>query len=164
MTALACPGSTEKLVVPSGCPLITLAHCLLYAEVSSFFHGVSDEDQLRAITGSPQASPGLADYLFLQWPETEYLSRAKSGTLINPDHSATLFILARDRSDRPTTVLLRGPGIRDTRQITLPVNIDFLAMLQEKNRAYPLGVDCFFLLSDNSIMAIARTTRMSFPS
>ncbi len=156
--ALSHPGSPGKLADILENPLITMAYCLLYSEVSSFFRAEIDQTRIRAISGSSAASPQEADYLFISGPDGEILKQAKTGSQVNPDHSATLFFHIAPAADLLTRVILQGPGIDGALSTTMPIEPDFLELLVHKNKAYPLGVDCFFLSTNDTITAIPRTT------
>ncbi len=156
--AISHPGSPGKLADILENPLITMAYCLLYSEVSSFFSAEIDQTRIRAISGSSAASPQEADYLFISGSDGEILKQAKTGSQVNPDHSATLFFHIAPAADLHTRVILQGPGIDGALSTTLPLEPDFIKILGRKNKAYPLGVDCFFLTADGAITGIPRTT------
>lgn len=156
--ALSYPGRPGKLAEKLENPLITMAYCFLYSEVSSFFSDEIFEKQIRAISGSSAAPPQEADYLFLVGTDRDILKQAKIGSQVNPDHSATLFFQIAPEVNLHTQVILQGPGIDETLPVTLPIGPDFIEVLRRKNKAYPLGVDCFFLSANGAITAIPRTT------
>jgi len=160
LETLSRPGTTGKITPVLDSYLMALAYCLLYAEVSSCFKGKGTYEDIRAITGSPKATASQADYIFCEWPDKEILTAAKTGTLIKPDQSATLFIQTGDGGAKTTRVTLQGPGIQGSTQKTLPVDKVFLNRLREKNISYPLGIDCFLLNPEGVLIGIARTTTL----
>ncbi|WP_456386906.1 phosphonate C-P lyase system protein PhnH [Desulfolithobacter sp.] len=160
LETLARPGTTGTILPICGSHLLALAYCLLYPEVTSCFYAPGDQHQLRALTGSPEAPPDRADYIFCDQDETTILTGAKTGTLMDPEQSATLFIQAGAGKAEATRVLLSGPGINGSLAGSLPVSGAFLSLLQEKNSAFPLGVDCFFLDRDGKMTGLARTTML----
>lgn len=155
---LSHPGTVAQLADMIETPLVTMAYCLLYSEVSSFFSAEIDRDRILAISGSSAASPQEADYLFISGTDGQVLKHAKIGDQVHPDHSATLFFQIAPEADLHTRVILRGPGIDDHLSTTLPFEPDFVEILRRKNKAYPLGVDCFFLTQNGAITAVPRTT------
>lgn len=158
LQVLSHPGTGEQLADMIEAPLVTMAYCLLYSEVSSFFSAEIDQDRIRAISGSSAASPQEADYLFVSGTDGDILKHAKTGSQLHPDHSATLFFHIAPEADFHTRVILQGPGIDGALSTTLPLEPDFIKILGRKNKAYPLGVDCFFLTENGIITAIPRTT------
>ena len=160
LETLSRPGTTGTITPVFESHLTTLAHCLLYAEVSSFFKGNEDYQQIRAVTGSPEATITAADYIFCDQEDLEILAAAKIGTLVSPEHSATLFIQTNSAEHCGTNVILSGPGIQGTTKKTLPVGSTFIDTLRQKNASFPLGVDCFLIDIDDNLTGIARTTRL----
>ncbi len=160
LEVLSRPGTTGTITPVFKSHLATLAHCLLYADVSSFFKGDEDYQQIRAITGSPEATTTTADYIFCEQEDLEILAAAKIGTLVNPEHSATLLIQTDSAGNGGTDVVLSGPGIQGTTKKTLSVESTFIDTLRQKNGSFPLGVDCFFLDLDGTLTGITRTTRL----
>lgn len=156
METLARPGTAGKIDPLFGSTLNAMACCLLYSEVSSYFTDNDEEQQLRAVTGSPAAAVAEADYLFCPCPDADIVRRVKSGSLVSPELSATMFFQAD--CHKKTKVILAGPGIKTTLSVTLPVGVEFIQAIIEKNKMFPLGVDCFFLDSEDYISAISRTT------
>ena len=160
LETLARPGTTGTILPVFGSHLLALALCLLYPEVTSCFYAPGDQRQLRAMTGSPGAPPDQADYIFCDRAETTILTAARTGTLMHPEQSATLFIQTDDPGVETSRVLLSGPGVPGRMARSLPVAGPFLSLLREKNSAFPLGLDCFFLDRDGGMTGIARTTRV----
>lgn len=160
LQALSRPGNREQIVALSDGPLQALAFCLLSSEVTSCFRGDRNYMQVAALTGSEQVAASRADYIFCEMPDTASLAAAKTGSLLHPDHSATLFVQSEPQGSNKTQVCLRGPGINKKTMAFLPVPQDFLLLLQKKNKSFPLGVDCFFIGQNNSLTGVARTTRM----
>lgn len=164
LDVLSRPGTSGYITSLFDSHLTAIALSLLYAEVSCCFKGMGNYDQIRAITGSPEASAAKADYIFCEHPDIDILAVAKTGTLIQPDQSAILFVQTRDKEKEATDLILKGPGIQGKRKKQLPVSPPFLHRLRQKNSTYPLGVDCFFLTEQGKLTAIARTTSLEMLS
>lgn len=160
MEVLSRPGTTGIIESLFGSPLNALACCLLYPEVSSYFQENEEEQQIRAITGSPAATVAEAEYLFCQSPDPLLIKHARSGSLISPELSATLFFMTQSHQNEGIQLTLSGPGIETTQSVTLPVDLSFIQALCTKNKMFPLGVDIFFLTDEGSILGIPRTTRI----
>lgn len=160
--ALSRPGSRERIIPLSDIPLHAPAHCLLSSEVTCCFKGKQNYDQVAVLTGSEQVAAAGADYIFCEKADTQILAAAKTGTLLHPDHSATLFVQSTPQQADQTKLRLQGPGINKSTVVSLPAPQDFLLELQQKNSSFPLGVDCFFLDADNYLTGLSRTTRMEF--
>ncbi len=161
MDVLSRPGTTGKIEPLFGSPLNALACCLLYPEVSSFFEDTEEEQQIRALTGSPAAAVEEAEYLFCKTPDPVVVKEASKGTFVSPELSATLFFMIPTAQRSNTTqLILSGPGIKTTRAATLPVDVSFVEALIESNTMFPLGVDCFFLNENGDILGMPRTTRI----
>jgi alpha-D-ribose 1-methylphosphonate 5-triphosphate synthase subunit PhnH len=71
-----------------------------------------------------------------------------------PDRSATLIIECDDLQNVGAT--LRGPGIQDTRSLSLPETGAF----QQNAAQFPLGVD-FLFCAGTRIAGLPRTTQVS---
>ncbi len=141
-----------------------MASVFLYAEVSHFYTGNLDFDMIRALCGSQQASLEEADYLFFHTPLVEQLDKAKIGSAENPELSATLVYDISGDQQNITKTVLTGPGIRDRKEITLPLGKDFIEFLMEKNENFPFGIDLFLVLPDDNLVGLPRTTKIEVVS
>ena len=157
LEAISRPGTIYQIQDFLGSGMMAMATMLLYSEMS-FYQSVTGEwRMIKALTGAGEVKVDTADYLFLESPHTDILMECKCGDQQNPDFSATL-ICACKHFIAGTRVLLSGPGIDGSREITLPATRRFFQKLREKNRHFPLGVDIFFLTVENQICALPRTT------
>lgn len=161
LEAMARPGQRQEITPLFGSSLLAMASVFLYAEVSHYYKSELDFELIGAICGSPLAPQEQADYLFLDTPLFETVAAAKIGTSENPEESATLiFSYTRDQLRSGTAAVLEGPGISGRSAVELPVDSIFLQELSRKNSDFPLGVDLFFIGSDDSLIGLPRTTRI----
>ena len=87
------------------------------------------------------------------------LATCNLGTQEYPDRSTTLVVELPALSGGPALVL-RGPGIRDTQEIS-PVGLpkDFVSQWGENREIFPRGVD-LLLVADGQVVGLPRTTRI----
>lgn len=161
LDALARPGELRRIVPLFDSPLLAMASVLLYAEVSHYYEGTLDFALVRALCGSPLAQAAQADYLFFEAPRADYLEQAKPGTPESPELSATLvFDCSSIEHHHTSRVILIGPGIRQQKELVLPVGTDFLDTFREKNDSFPLGIDLFLITADSHLLGLPRTTHI----
>lgn len=103
-------------------------------------------------TGAPVVAPGDAQFALGRWDELD-LTAFPIGTPEYPDRSTTL-IIELDTLE-PAGATLRGPGIKDTAQLSLPD----LAPFQTNQALFPLGLD-FIFTCGNRIAALPRSTEV----
>jgi len=164
MTAMARPadiaqvtGATPPapLSVAAGVVVLTLCD----PETAIFLAPSHDtqavRDWITFQTGAPVACPAEAQFAIGIWDELPR-SQFNRGTSEYPDRSATL-IVEMDVLDNSGAVL-RGPGIEDKAQLSLPQVDAFV----ENAAAFPLGLDFIFTSADR-LAALPRTTRVSAP-
>ena len=70
--------------------------------------------------------------------------------------SGTLIFKCKDF--KGLNLRLKGPGIKDFKEVTLPVDKSFVAFFNEKNSYFPLGNEVMFLNKKGELMALSRTT------
>lgn len=160
LEALARPGQLQPVIPLFGSGLLAMASVLLYAEVSYFYRGALDFELIRAVCGAGVSPPQEADYLIFDSPDHLYLAEVKTGSAESPEQGATLLFGYHERQGGQTGVRLSGPGIRGSKELTLPVTADFIHRLSEKNESFPMGVDCFLVSSENTLLGLPRTTRI----
>lgn len=142
--------------------LLALAMTLLDASVS--FCAPDDAELTEQILLHTHAAPvdaQEADFLFCTRAEnlTACIEAAKCGTLADPHTGAT--ILVRVPQEESVRVRLSGPGVDGALETEVPR--DVLAAIRTRNAQayeYPQGVDFFFLLPGDTILAIPRLVRM----
>jgi alpha-D-ribose 1-methylphosphonate 5-triphosphate synthase subunit PhnH len=157
LNALAYPGSVQRATPLFDSGLLAVASVLLYAEVTYHYRGGCDIQLIEALTGTRPAEAAAADYLLSDGESLELLELAQVGTPDSPEFGATLLI---DCSAAPclTKTVLTGPGIDGSRHIELPLSSALLAALEEKNSAFPLGIDCFLLIGRDGLIGLPRST------
>ncbi|MEM7722657.1 MAG: phosphonate C-P lyase system protein PhnH [Pseudomonadota bacterium] len=102
-------------------------------------------------TGAPFAAPETAIFAMGTWDALQPVSRYAIGTSEYPDRAATLTVeMDRLVADGAT---LRGPGIKDRAQLSLPETAAF----QTNRRQFPLGFDCYFTCGDR-LAGLPRST------
>ncbi|QFT58841.1 Alpha-D-ribose 1-methylphosphonate 5-triphosphate synthase subunit PhnH [Sulfitobacter sp. THAF37] len=110
-------------------------------------------DWITFHTGAPFTDQAHAAFALGDWGALS--GQAFSvGTPEYPDRSTTLIVeMPELTSEGPT---LRGPGIRDTAQLSLPE----LDRFRENAALFPLGND-FFFTAGRHVAALPRSTRVS---
>jgi alpha-D-ribose 1-methylphosphonate 5-triphosphate synthase subunit PhnH len=162
MTAMARPGQINAIAgaQPPG-PLSPAAGTVLLTlcdpETPLFLAPSHDTPQVRDWitfhTGAPFALPKDAMFALGAWdqlPATAFLC----GTAEYPDRSTTIIVEVSVLSNTGAT--LRGPGIKDQTQLSLPETKTF----QDNAQLFPLGLD-FIFTSGDCLAALPRTTRVS---
>lgn len=107
-----------------------------------------------------------ADYIFVS-SELEYeilreiIKNAKKGTYVNPHESATIFILCQSILGVENAVM-EGPGIKNKLFIGLDIYVkNIIAIREEENMEYPLGIDLFFVSKEGELMGIPRLCKVN---
>ena len=111
-------------------------------------------DWLTFHTGAPLVAADRAVFAIGDWVGLSPLGQFAIGTAEYPDRSATL-IVEQPGLDSGMAVRLRGPGIRDHVQTTLPD----VAALQANAALFPLGCD-FYFTAGADLMALPRSTKL----
>lgn len=158
MNTLSQPGKIQKVQTLFKSNLLAIANTLLYSEVSFFYEGAEDFVLIEAITNSKKDEIQNADYIFCDEVNENLLLKAKIGKDKDPELSATLIF--KCKSFKGLKVLLTGPGINKSKEVSLPINKSFITSFNENNSLYPLGNEVYFLNEKNEIMAISRTTKL----
>lgn len=168
LEAISNPGRTLSIAAQSAKlygaqpGLLALAMTLLDASVS--FCAPDDAELTEQILLHTHAAPVKmeeADFLFCTRAENlaACIEAAKCGTLADPHTGAT--ILVRVPQEESVRVRLSGPGVDGALETEVPR--DVLAAIRTRNAQayeYPQGVDFFFLLPGDAILAIPRLVRM----
>ncbi len=141
------------------------AMTLLDAEVS--FHVVGEnaaqvEEFLSAYTLSNVSDLHVADYIFVmkdisKQDVSDVFTKAKKGTLTNPQQSATIIIETEIISNEPH-LTLQGPGIATTEKVQIAASTLWMDERTEANQEYPLGVDIILIDYQGNMMCLPRTT------
>ena len=118
-------------------------------------------EQILLHTHAAPVDAQEADFLFCTRAQNlaACIEAAKCGTLADPHTGAT--ILVRVPQEESVRVRLSGPGVDGALETEVPR--DVLAAIRTRNAQayeYPQGVDFFFLLPGDAILAIPRLVRM----
>ncbi|MBQ2260372.1 MAG: phosphonate C-P lyase system protein PhnH [Loktanella sp.] len=161
MNATAQPGTIWQVAgamppapvsVAAGVALLTLCD----PETPLFLGASIDSPGLRDwITfhcGAPLVSADQARFALGIWDDLP-LDDFALGTAEYPDRSATLIVELHALTDQGA--VLRGPGIKDQAQLSLPETAAF----QRNNALFPLGLDFIFTCGDR-LAALPRSTRI----
>lgn len=175
--AMARPGRIMRLndevakmdISIQGCfpTTVLLARLLLDTEVT--FHLAANEPnemirRLNHLTYANHADIKVADYIFAthtfpQTPLLELIKQAKIGNLRDPQDSATL-VLEVDHISEAGNYRLTGPGIKTEALINLSLDEAWLAIRNEKNREFPMGIDIIIVDKNHQLLCLPRTTKI----
>lgn len=120
------------------------------------------EELFAAYTMATQASLQTTDYVFITKQAnkeqiTSVFQKVKTGTLINPQESATI-ILETESLSSTGNLLLTGPGIEYTEEVSIAGYEHWVEERNNVNKEYPLGVDMILLDGYANVMCLPRTT------
>ncbi|MGI3166321.1 phosphonate C-P lyase system protein PhnH [Pseudooceanicola sp. 200-1SW] len=163
LEAMARPGEVQHLAETGAAPApvspaaATLLLVLCDPETPLHLAGDHDRPELRDwITfhcAAPLVGATEAAFVLGDWAAMGDLGQYAIGTAEYPDRSATLIV---DGAYEGQPVSLSGPGIKDSRAVSLPAVTPF-----QGNRAlFPLGLD-FYFCDGSSLWALPRSTRVS---
>lgn len=164
LEALSRPGQLQEIQPLFNSTLQAMASVLLYSEVTYCYQGQEDFQMIQAICGVRTAHGSEADYLFFDHPDVDFLFHAKVGSAEKPEHGATLIFKCDTLGGAGTKVTLSGPGIATVHSATLPVDMQFIEQLRQKNDQFPMGVDVFFIDQQGQLLGLPRTTSIEVAS
>ena len=162
MTAMAQPGKISAVAgAQPPAPMSTAAGIVLLTlcdpETPIFLAPGHDTPQVREWitfhTGAPIITSKNAMFALGVWDELP-LAAFPCGTAEYPDRSTTLIVEVPLLSSTGAT--LRGPGIKNKVQLSLPATLAF----EENTQLFPLGLD-FIFTSGGYLAALPRTTKVS---
>lgn len=162
MRAMACPGQIQTVQgAQPPAPVSRAAGVVLLTlcdpETPIFLAPGHDTPALRDWigfhTGAPIVEAGEAMFALGTW-EALPLVQFTLGTSEYPDRSATLIVEVADLTNSGAT--LRGPGIQDSAQLSLPE----LPAFQRNRALFPLGLDFLFTCGDR-VAGLPRSTRVA---
>jgi alpha-D-ribose 1-methylphosphonate 5-triphosphate synthase subunit PhnH len=161
MHALSFPGRPHDFghASLSGDTFALLGEALLDLETTFYTPDASLDDALSR-TGARSADVAGADYLYfraLTDDAAASLALAKTGTLLRPDTSATLFIGCRFGGAQVWR--WTGPGIDGAITVRLSGLPDAFWRQRERAVVYPLGWDVF-LVDGHQVIGLPRSTRV----
>lgn len=138
--------------------LLAVALTLLDNEVS--YHVCGDKElseQIKLLTHAEQTSLSEADYLFV----TDFsklqsaVEGAKSGTLEDPQRSAT--ILVADNGLKEIQGTFFGPGIKEIANVMITDTMSQAVRIRdEQEYEYPQGIDYIFVTGEGMLTCIPR--------
>jgi len=159
MDAISRPGELRKVSPLFNSYILGAASVFLYPE-STFFENCEDDFlTLELITGAKRKSVETTDYLFLERPDSALIEKSREGTHESPELSATFFI-KKDSFAIGTDCRISGPGIDGQKNMTLPLDEEFINVLLNKNSRFPLGVDVFLISNQGEVIGIPRTLKI----
>ena len=162
MNAMARPGIIENLAIakpPS--PLSSAAGTVLLtlcdSQTSIYLAGDCDcrqvQDWITFHCNAPLTDPLNCTFAVGAWDQIKPLDRYAIGTPEYPDRSATLIVECDELLNEGH--VLKGPGIKDQHQLSLPETDAFKA----NALLFPLGLDFYFTCKEK-IAALPRTTKI----
>ncbi|KRA97504.1 hypothetical protein ASD83_10245 [Devosia sp. Root685] len=171
LDALANPGTAQKLAnMSGGCAALTseLASTLLTLgdhDTAIWLSPALNSDAVQGFVGFHTGAdvvndPAKANFAFVALGDAmPELGRCNLGSQEYPDRSTTIVAEVPSLSGGAKLVL-RGPGIRETQDIS-PVGLprDFLAQWSENREIFPRGVD-LLLVADGQVMGLPRSSRV----
>jgi alpha-D-ribose 1-methylphosphonate 5-triphosphate synthase subunit PhnH len=153
--------------IPVNKTAILAAMVLLDAEVGFSVHSkdpAPDSAAIARLTYGKRKETERADFVFVLGRDdvADAISRARIGTLVDPHLGATIVIETGGigPADRygGTSLVLSGPGIRDTRGVSVDLPPSWIAARAARNREFPLGVDLVFVDGAGLLVSLPRTT------
>lgn len=176
LDAMSRPGRVNRLTGPVLSPpapflpaSAAVAFALLNADVTFHLTGFTDAAAayLTAHTHSRPAPAAQADFLFLSGnAPLDAVHEARLGLPAYPEGGATVIVqieqVGRSSSVGGLQLTLEGPGI-ESREIVYVAGLrsELPALLQERNREFPLGLDAIFVTPHDSLFCLPRTTRVA---
>lgn len=156
----------DKLDLPLSCVkgMQVLFYMLLDADTS--FHVVDDEElalTIARLTYCEQVKQTDAAHVIVTKKNldhlTEVMNQIQIGTLEDPHLGATMLVECDDLygGDEWT---LSGPGIKDKKTISLPLQEEWVAKRKLVNEEFPLGFDMILVDANANCVALPRTTQI----
>lgn len=115
------------------------------------------EKDISLLTLSGKEELAEADFIFVESEEMlkAVFSKAKCGTLEDPQKSAT--ILIKINTDKKEKISLYGAGIDEIIDIEAPNVVNrALELRKEQGYEYPQGIDMIFINENSELLAIPR--------
>jgi alpha-D-ribose 1-methylphosphonate 5-triphosphate synthase subunit PhnH len=177
LDAMSRPGTVGQLgalALTAPTPLTpgaaAVALALLNADVGFHLDPVHTDaaDYLRLNTGSRPAPALSADFVFLPGTASPaVLHEAPLGLPAYPEGGATAVVLVealgKSSARGDLALTLTGPGIEHQATICLSgLSPEFLAVRQDRNVEFPLGLDFIFVTAAGELVCLPRTTRATW--
>ena len=160
LRAFAYPGEVVALAGHTGAEpaWVGVLAALLDATTPLHDHARWLDERLWRMLGV--RSVGLAEAAFVladggRAPDADFAP--PTGTLLTPEHGATLILTVATLGSGPLNLVLRGPGVDGTRRLAVAgLDHAWLTRRAEWNSDFPLGVD-LILADREQVAAIPRT-------
>ncbi|MDO4198905.1 MAG: phosphonate C-P lyase system protein PhnH [Erysipelotrichaceae bacterium] len=140
---------------------LAMAMTLLDNEVTFYTDGNEAlRNEVELLTNAKHAALSSADFIFVknEYELEEAFNSAKTGTLEDPQKSATLIISCEGLNNEKT--YLKGPGIKDVQEFDLPSIVKkAVKRYTSLNIEYPMGMDMFFITDNYEVIGIPRLIR-----
>ncbi|MFJ5624221.1 phosphonate C-P lyase system protein PhnH [Peribacillus loiseleuriae] len=169
-TVMELQKEVEGLDVQTNCLATTLLFALTVLDPEVTFkvitqHEAAVSGMINQLTYSKSVDVSDADFIFiledaLHEEMEEALSQAKVGNLSNPHESAMIILEVSDVT-KGKPMKLSGPGIQGETNLNMQNASNWMAMRNEKNVEFPLGIDMYFVDQQNQLLAIPRTTQIN---
>jgi len=159
MRALSRPGEVQTLEARGEHGLEAVGKALLDLE-TSFYTPDPPLHHTFLRLGARADSPEKAAYLFFPLIDAaalEAVTQASVGSLLYPDHAAT--VVAGAALENGPRLHLRGPGIKDFKVIQADLPQHFWT-LRNQRIAFPLGWDLILISSEWKLIGIPRSTKV----
>lgn len=156
----------EKIDVPLSCAkgMQVLFYMLLDADTS--FHAVNDDElalTIARLTYCEQVKQTDAAHVIVTKKSLKQLSeimeQIKIGTLEDPHLGATMLVECEDLCCGDKWIL-SGPGIKDKKEVYLPLQEEWVSKRNLVNEEFPLGFDMIFIDEHANCVALPRTTQI----
>jgi len=156
LKALSYPGDEFKLWPVYDSFLLAAFATIVSPESTYYLEDQEKTKELAQILVNAQpVSLEKADYIFCNQFQPHLLLKAKTGTSLYPEQSATLFFCPP--SDLSLPVCLKGPGILNQKHTNLPVSAEFIDLFLKQNQNFPLGLDVFLITKQGTVIGLPRT-------
>lgn len=159
--AMSRPGTVKRI------PVSPADHAVVATLVDHEVKTHTDDDALRETLSEQgrfdEAQPTEANVVHTRGVPSWDVGDLTCGSLVEPSEGATAIYrvesLSTDPEDGLATITLSGPGIPDTRAVSLGLPADELDAIAKAQSAYPRGVDAIFTAADQ-VVAIPRSVSM----
>ncbi|KMY51517.1 phosphonate C-P lyase system protein PhnH [Peribacillus loiseleuriae] len=159
----------RALDVQANCLSATILFALTVLDPEVTFKVITKQEEtvsrlINQLTYSKSVDVSDADFIFiledaLHEEMEEALNQAKVGNLSNPHESAMIILEVSDVT-KGKSMKLSGPGIQGETILNMQNVPNWMAMRNEKNVEFPLGIDMYFLDHQHQLLAIPRTTQI----
>lgn len=139
--------------------LLALLDCGLSLGVSGGAAAQRAAAMVADATGAIHDDVAGADWVLVDGPAAEAISRARRGTALAPERGATLVIAA---TGEPSPVTLVGPGVCGTARAVVTLDGAALRAFTAANAAPPRGVD-LLVVTPQCLIGLPRSVSVGAP-